>query len=172
MVEVTTTVKTMLITQYNGLIHVTRLGVILSIGIIGGECTLRSLKNGTPALSTQAEQPYGEQVTEGFTQSKLNANLLGLDCRAAFEKHYGGYYLKQLDNGEYASAETRKLWNCWWVSWDTARPDRQPKQQQVTEGEILAALVSVDDECRGFTYQQRNQWQATALLQHYEIRRK
>jgi len=32
-----------------------------------------------------------------------------------------GYYFKRAANGEYISEETRKLWNCWWCSWDAAK---------------------------------------------------
>lgn len=62
----------------------------------------------------QAALASKTQVTEEFTQAKLNANLLGLDCRAAFEKHCAGYYLKRLDNGEgdgFCSRSSRSSYN-------------------------------------------------------------
>ncbi len=76
----------------------------------------------------QAAYQAGQPVQ--FTQMNLNAGIVGLDCRAAFEKRYCDYYLKRLENGEYTSEETRKMWNCWWGSWDAATSVKYEKKEQ------------------------------------------
>lgn len=100
----------------------------------------------TDALNNQARARLGKGEVE-YTQSKLNADIVGLDCRAAFEKHYLGYYLRRGENGEYTSEETRKLWNCWWVSWDYSNPrccPIPPSAKPVEVGEEEAVRIMAD----------------------------
>lgn len=79
------------------------------------------------ALQGQARASLGKGEVE-YTQSKLNADMVGLDCRAAFEKQY-----------------LRKLWNYWWVSWDYSNPRCCPVPQSAKPVEVvdteLAALA-------------------------------
>ena len=98
---------------------------------------------------TVEDAKWGKQPVAGgveFTESKLNARLVGAECRRKFEERYGDYNLKCCENGMYASEQTRKIWNCWWVSWDLAiRPYlKQPTPADETLREFACVQVCKD----------------------------